>query len=129
MQVIHGGGMFRIDLGITKKFFVAAVISLVLGGAMASESGHSSSTRIFLAGEAAYRDFSKSVERQADRSSGLSVFLANVGNYEITLREETDSYVVTFTPKRYMGQTLRGGSAQYKIDKKDFRVIDVVRYK
>lgn len=121
--------MFKIDLGIAPKFFVAAVISIVLGGAMASESGHSSSARIFLAGEAAYRDFSKTAERQADKSSDLSMFLTNAGNYEITLREEADSYIVTFTPKRYMGQTLRGGGAEYKMDKEDFRVIDVVRHK
>lgn len=121
--------MLKIDLGIARKLFVAAVVGLALGGAMASEGGDSSSARIFLAGEAAYRDFSKSVERQADQSSDLSMFLASAGNYEITLREETGSYVVTFTPKRYMGQTLRGGSAEYKIDKRDFRVIDVVRHK
>lgn len=129
MQVIHGGDMFKIDLGIAKKVFIAVVISLLLGGAMASERGDLSSARVFLAGEAAYRDFSKSVERQADLSSDLSMFLAKVGNYEITLREEIDFYVVTFAPKRYMGQTLRGGGAEYKIDKKDFRVIDVVRHK
>ena len=129
MQVTHGGGMFKIDLGIARKVFVAAVISLVLGSAMASESGSSSSARIFLAGEAAYRDFSESISRQIDDSSELSVYLANIENYQITLQGDEGYYVVTFSPKRYKGQTLRGGGAQYKIARKDFRVIDVVRYK
>lgn len=120
--------MLKINLGIGSRYVVAAICFL-FGNSMANESENLSSARIFLAGEAAYHDFSKSVKRQVVRTSDLSIFLANIENYEIVLHEDPDSYVVKFTPRRYMGQTLRGGGAEYKIDKKNFLVIGVVRYK
>lgn len=85
--------------------------------------------RIIAAAELACKEFSEVIGVDVDSSSRLSVFLSKIESYQIVLQEAGDSYVVTFTPNDYEGSTLRGGGAKYKISKKDFRIIDVVRYK
>jgi hypothetical protein len=85
--------------------------------------------RIITAAELACKEFSKEIRINVDSSSSLSVFLSKIESYQIILQETGDSYVVTFTPNDYEGHTLRGGGAKYKLSKKDFRIIDVIRYK
>lgn len=120
--------MSKINPGIIRNICTIA-ISLAVGGAAASDNRGSLPPKIFLAGEAAYQEFSKSIVGQADGSSELSIYFSDIENYQITMHGEKDSYVVTFLPKPYKGQLLRGGGAQYKIAKADLHVIDVVRYK
>ena len=92
--------------------------------------GQSDSTpRIITAAGLACKDFSKKINDNADNSSGLSIFLSKIENYQIILQEVDDNYVVIFTPSKYEGRTLRGGGAKYKLSKKTFRIIDISQYK
>lgn len=122
--------MFKLRQCAVCKIFLAAAIGVIAGGGMASESKSSLSLKIFSAGEVAYRDFSQSINGRVDISSELSIYLADIDNYRITLLAgDGDYYVVEFLPKPYKGQTLRGGGVQYKIANEDLHVIDIVKYK
>ena len=130
MSSYKGTASLFVGAALTTIFLAGALLvgAPVLQDSLVAE-GAGSSILIFRAGEIAYRDFTERIGREIDSSSPLSKFLGSVSNYEINLREDVDSYVVTFLPTRYEGRTVRGGGAEYRIDKKELRVNDVIRFK
>jgi hypothetical protein len=118
------------------NLFVGAVVlsGLLLGvhvleRSPAAQEGAGLTIRIFRAGEVAYRDFDERLARATDSSLPLSKFLGSMRNYEISLRDDGDTYIVTFLPTKFEGSTVRGGGAEYRIDKADLRVHDVIQFK
>lgn len=84
---------------------------------------------LFDAGRVAYEDFERIVDERLDSSSELSRHAADMKNYELVLRQDSEYYVVTLFLLPIPGGSIRGGGGQYKISKDDLSVVDFVGYK
>lgn len=60
---------------------------------------------------------------------GIPGFLADVANYDVRIRSDTDTYTFMFVPKPYHGDRIKGGGAEVIVQKKDNQVIDVKYFK
>lgn len=78
-----------------------------------------SERRISLALELAYADFSRIIasEFTGDGDRRLLEFLSSIDNYRISIEENSDSFVIRFTPLAYPGGEIRGGGAEYVVTK------------
>ena len=71
--------------------------------------------------------FANSIKNEP--KNDLDVFAGSVRNYNVTVTVEDGSYDFTFEPKPYHGRLLKGGGAFYKIDKKEYKVIEEKHFK
>lgn len=81
------------------------------------------------AGRVAYVEFSKALEQRSDRSTELGIYLSSIENYQLTLQQTADFYIVLIEPVIHPGMTIYGGGREYRISKQDLRMVDSVGYK
>lgn len=81
------------------------------------------------AGRIAYAHFSKELQSCEDKTTKLGAFLSRMENYQLTLRQTPDLYIVTIDPLLIDGETIYGGGGEYKISKESLRVVDFKKFK
>ena len=77
------------------------------------------------AGMAAYTDFNLTIKGQDDGSS-LGKYLAKIESYDVEIKQAADQWIVAFFPR---DTDIRGGGGEYKISKKDFKIMDKTFFK
>lgn len=116
-------------------FLLLGFICLDIPQVMAKEISIETKSEIKLPGEflkasmVAYLDFSKKINSYLNEPSQLALHLSDVSNYEINVSKDEKRYLVVFIPKPLQTGHLKGGGAEYVIDKKSFQIIDKTYFK
>ncbi len=79
---------------------------------------------------AAYDHFDEDLSRtmRVGSQEGLKGFLARIENYQIKIIVNGDRYIVSFTPSKYPGGTVKGGGAEYVVRKCSHKIESVRPY-
>lgn len=102
---------------------LAALVAALLMGAIplarAEKACAAGGADISSALRAAYQHFDQDLSRtmRVGSQEGLKGFLARMENYQIKISVEGDRYIVSFTPSKYPGGTVKGGGAEYVVKK------------
>ena len=75
------------------------------------------SGRVFNVCLVAYADFEKKIARYLiDDTSDFAIHMSNIDNYDITVSQNKNIYIVIFTPRSFQNQQIKGGGARYEVD-------------
>lgn len=98
--------------------------------AKGGQSCSSGSEDIAMALRTAYEHFDKelSTSMRVGPQIGLKGFLARMENYQVRISVETDQYILSFTPSKYPGGTVKGGGAEYVVKKCTYEIESVRPY-
>ena len=77
----------------------------------------------------AYSAWEKTISAESDGQSALSKHVSNIDNYSVFVSEDDQHYRVRFSLLPMNGEILLGGGARYTITKRDFRIVEVERFK
>jgi len=75
------------------------------------------------AAQIAVNDFTERLAKERDLSTDTGVYIADIHNYDIGMRETDDAYVIRFSPKPRPGHRIFGGGGEYKIKKGSLEII------
>lgn len=118
-------------MSLTSFMSKTGLLLLLLASSVCCSAGRQEVTGLdggmLEAGAIAVGSFASSIKN--DAKTELDVFSGSVKNYNVTVKVEDASYDFTFELKPYHGRLLKGGGAFYKIDKKEYRVVEEKHFK
>lgn len=114
---------------VLNKILATGLLALTLVTAPVRAAEATEKYSLIDAGRVAYVEFSKALEQRNDRSTELGIYLSSIENYQLTLQQTADFYVIFIEPVIRPSMTIYGGGREYRISKKDLRVVDSVGYK
>jgi hypothetical protein len=79
--------------------------------------------RLIRACSTAYIDFREHIAKNIVVVTELDRFMSDIDNYEVTMYSEGAVFVVRFSPKRFQGVHIRGGTASYTVDASGEKII------
>lgn len=79
-----------------------------------------------MAKEVATQDFSQKI-KSAPGDGWLANYLRDLGNYDISVKEDAEYFYVIFMPKDPPGDMIAGGDAEYKIRKSTNEIVSIRR--
>jgi hypothetical protein len=80
------------------------------------------------ASDVAYTTFVGSLKKMGENSD-LENFAREVENYDMHVKEQSDTYTFTFFIRHYHGRSLKGGGASFVIQKSTYKVLSTEYYK
>ena len=112
-----------------KKVLVKMPIALALSVAPVHAEEPADKHSLIDAGKVAYVEFAKALDQRSEKSNELAIYLSSIENYKFTLQQNEDFYIVLIEPVFPPGEIIFGGGREYRISKKDLRIVQSVGYK
>lgn len=116
-------------MAVLNNVLAMGLLALTLAAAPVRAAEATEDYTLIDAGRVAYAEFSKALEQRNDRSTELGIYLSSIENYQLTLQQNENFYIVLIEPVIRPGQTIYGGGREYRISKKDLHVVDSVGHK
>ena len=113
---------------LTQLKVIAAFLLLHAPLCFANNDEVQSVSDIFVAADIAYKDYSKDLSKTPHFSDATSTFYSKIENFNISIEDNEDCYTITFSPKQTKNFKILGHGVRYKLNKRDYIIVEKVFY-
>jgi hypothetical protein len=111
---------------LTQLTVIATFFLLHVPLCFANNDEAQSISNIFIAADIAYKDYSKGLYKMPHFNDATATFYSKIENFKITIEDNEDCYTITFSPKQTKKFKILGHGASYKINKRDYIILEKV---
>jgi hypothetical protein len=83
-------------------------------------------SNIFVAADIAYKDYSKDLYKMPHFNDATLIFYSKIENFNISIEDNENCYTITFSPKQTKKFKILGHGVKYKLNKRDYIILEKI---